>query len=141
MKCFLFWLSQSLSKFLGAIAVVGVLASSSSALPVTETVRGKTGGSVDSKNCGFVGNKPSHTMTVAQRMDYMKMFVEAQGGQPTLLIVGPKRDDSFCVLGDASSGLNPEISGVWEPGNYQVYVGDREGGQHPFTLRILTEKN
>jgi hypothetical protein len=52
------------------------------------------------------------------------------------LIKGPGDKDSFCILADGNSGLEPEISGVWEPGQYQIYVGDRHGGQYPFKLRI-----
>ena len=107
----------------------------------TQTVRGNTGGSVESKNCGFVGATPSHTISLSERIDYLRMLVEADGGKPTLLVIGPKAEDSFCVLGDLSAGLNPEISGVWEPGNYQVYVGDRSGETHQFTLSISTDKN
>ena len=106
-----------------------------------QKVEGNSGGSVDSKNCGFVGATPSYTMSLSQRVDYMRMQVEANGGQPTLLIVGPKDEDSFCVLGDNSTGLKPEISGVWEAGTYQFYVGDRNGERHQFTLNIFTDKN
>jgi hypothetical protein len=65
--------------------------------------------------------------------------VEAAGGQPTLLVVGPNSGDSFCVLGDETSGLKPEISGVWEAGNYQIYVGDRTQNRHKFILNISTD--
>ena len=128
-------------EFFTAIAVLGFLAPIVMAAPATQAIKGRTGGNVDSKNCGFVAPKPSYTMSLSQRMDYMRMFVDAQGGQPTLLIVGPKTNDRFCVLGDSGTGLKPEISGVWEPGNYSVYVGDRYGEQHPFTLQIITSKN
>ena len=106
-----------------------------------QKISGNTGGSVDSKNCGFIATTPSYTMSLSQRADYMRLLVEANGGQPTLLIVGPKKEDSFCVLGDMSTGLKPEISGVWEAGTYQVYVGDRKGERHQFVLNIFTTKN
>lgn len=106
-----------------------------------QTIQGNSGGPIDSKNCGFVAATPSYTLSLSKRMDYMRMFVQANGGQPTLLVIGPKQEDSFCVLGDLSAGLNPEISGVWEAGTYQVYVGDRAGEQHQFTLKISTQQN
>ena len=109
--------------------------------PQNQTIRGNSGGPIDSKNCGFVAATPSYTVSLSERMDYMRILVETNGGQPTLLIIGPKAEDSFCVLGDMNAGLKPEISGVWEPGTYQVYVGDRSGGRHRFTLNISTEKN
>ena len=78
-------------------------------------------------------------MNLEERMDYMRLTVEASGGQPTLLVVGPNTGDSFCVLGDEMSGLKPEISGVWEAGFYQIYVGDRTNEQHKFSLNISTK--
>ena len=106
-----------------------------------QTIQGNTGGSIKSDNCGFIAATPIHTISLSQRIDYLRMLVQADGGQPTLLVVGPKAEDSFCVLGDLSAGLNPEISGVWEPGTYQVYVGDRSGERHQFSLSIFTDKN
>lgn len=111
------------------------------AAPLDNQIRGSSGGSVESKNCGFIAATPSYTISLSERTDYLRMLVEANGGKPTLLVIGPKAEDSFCVLGDLSAGLNPEISGVWEPGTYQVYVGDRSGESHQFTLSISTDKN
>ena len=111
------------------------------AAPLNTQIQGSSGGSVASKNCGFIGARPNYTISLSERTDYLRMLVEADGGKPTLLVIGPKAEDSFCVLGDLSAGLNPEISGVWEPGNYQVYIGDRSGEAHQFTLSISTNKN
>ncbi len=102
------------------------------------TIRGQTGGSIDSQGCGFIANRPNHQINLVERVDYMRLTVQATGGQPTLLVLGPNPGDSFCVLGDEVSGLKPEISGVWEPGNYQIYIGDRSGSQHQFVLDIST---
>lgn len=104
-----------------------------------QTVSGQTGGEIDSKGCGFIAKSPNHVMTLPERIDYMRLTVKAAGGQPTLLVLGPNSGDSFCVLGDDISGLNPEISGVWEPGKYQIYVGDRVGKNYQFTLNISTD--
>jgi hypothetical protein len=106
-----------------------------------QTIQGNSGGPIDSKNCGFVATTPSYTLALSERIDYMRMIVQANGGQPTLLVIGPKQEDSFCVLGDLNAGLNPEISGVWEAGTYNVYIGDRSGERHQFTLQISTEQN
>ena len=104
-----------------------------------ETIKGQSGGSIDSKGCGFIAKSPNYTMNLPQRIDYMRLTVETAGGQPTLLVLGPNPGDSFCVLGDKTSGLKPEISGVWEAGQYQIYVGDRIGDKYQFILNILTE--
>jgi len=104
-----------------------------------QTIEGLSGGFTDSQGCGFISDTPSYEMNLESRMDYMRLTVEAAGGQPTLLVVGPNSGDSFCVLGDEISGLKPEISGVWEPGSYQIYVGDRTNTQHKFVLDISTD--
>ena len=105
----------------------------------SQIVEGQSGGSVDSQGCGFISTIPNHEIDLSQRVDYMRLTVQADGGQPTLLVLGPNSGDSFCVLGDEVSGLNPEISGVWEPGNYEIYVGDRSGKRHQFVLNISTD--
>ncbi|MEL6929474.1 MAG: hypothetical protein AAFO95_12665 [Cyanobacteria bacterium J06600_6] len=102
------------------------------------TIEGMSGGFTDSQGCGFIGDTPSYEMNLESRIDYMRFTVETSGGQPTLLVVGPNSGDSFCVLGDEISGLKPEISGVWEPGSYQIYVGNRTNTQHKFVLDIST---
>ena len=102
------------------------------------TIEGQSGGSTDSQGCGFIGDRPNYEMNLEQKADYMHFSVQTDGGQPTLLVLGPDPDDSFCVLGDEVSGLKPEISGVWEAGSYKIYVGDRNGENHKFTLNIST---
>ena len=107
--------------------------------PGDRTIEGLSGGSIDSQGCGYIANIPSYEMNLATKIDYLRFTVEAAAGQPTLLVVGPNPSDSFCVLGDETSGLKPEISGVWEPGNYQIYVGNRTSEQHKFILDISTD--
>jgi hypothetical protein len=103
-----------------------------------KTIEGLSGGSTDSHGCGFIPDSPSYKMNLKTRIDYLRFTVESNGGQPTLLVVGPNSGESFCVLGDQKSGLEPEISGVWEAGYYQIYVGDRTQGRHKFILDIST---
>jgi hypothetical protein len=105
-----------------------------------QTIQGRSGGSIDSKGCGFIAEQPNHIIQLSQRVDYMRLSVKASGGHPTLLVLGPNSGDSFCVLGDRVSGLKPEMSGVWEAGEYKIYVGDRVGENYSFTLNISTEK-
>ena len=105
----------------------------------TKTVQGRTGGPINSKGCGYIASSPNHVINIPKRVDYMRLTVQASGGQPTLLVKGPSSKDSFCVLGDAASGFKPEMSGVWEPGKYKVYIGDLSGKNHPFTLNISTK--
>jgi hypothetical protein len=104
----------------------------------SKTIEGLSGGSTDSHGCGFIPDNPSYKMNLKTRIDYLRFTVESTGGQPTLLVLGPNSGESFCVLGDQKSGLEPEISGVWEAGYYQIYVGDRTQERHKFTLDIST---
>jgi hypothetical protein len=101
---------------------------------------GTSGGSVDSKGCGFISQSPSQIIKVTERIDYLRLRVQSNGGKPTLLIKGPSKGDRFCALADGMSSNNPEISGVWEPGTYQIFVGDLNGSQHPYTLNVSKQK-
>ena len=105
----------------------------------TQTIQGQTGGPINSKGCGYIASSPNHVINIPTRVDYMRLTVQANGGKPTLLVKGPSSKDSFCVLGDAASGFKPEMSGVWEPGKYQIYIGDLSGSNHQFTLSISTK--
>ena len=112
----------------------------SAELAMALAIQGNSGGSINSKDCGFIASSPHHTMRLNHRMDYMRLTVKAKGGQPTLLIVEPKTGRRFCALGDQRAGLVPEISGSWEPGEYKVYVGERTRNRYQFTLRISTTR-
>lgn len=105
-----------------------------------QQINGVSGGSVKTPDCGNIGIQPNYTLNLSQKVDYLKVNVQATGGQPTLLIQGPGANDRFCILGDGNSGLKPELSGVWEAGKYLIYVGDRSNSQHQFTLNISTQK-
>ena len=123
------------------IASLNTFGSSTLTSAVAQTnqiIEGQSGGSTDSQGCGFIGDRPNYEINLEQKADYMHFSVQTDGGQPTLLVLGPDPDDSFCVLGDEVSGLKPEISGVWEAGSYKIYVGDRNGENHKFTLNIST---
>jgi hypothetical protein len=98
-----------------------------------------TSGGQKNSNCGYISQTPNQVVRVtADKIDYLRLGVQSTTGEPTLLIDGP--GGRFCVLADKASGDNPEISGVWLRGNYSVYVGDRTGGKHPYTLYI-TQQN
>lgn len=105
-----------------------------------QNLKGKTGGGIDSKDCGYINSQPNHIINLIKKVDYLRVTLKANGGQPTLLILGPGSADRFCVLGDLNSGVNPEISGVWEAGKYIIYVGDLTNSNHDFTLNISTKK-
>lgn len=101
------------------------------------SVQGHSGGAVDSKGCGFIAAAPNHAIDITDRIDYMRLSVQAAGGEPTLLVDGP--GGRFCMLAEDSE-QNPQISGVWLPGRYSVYIGDRQGTKHQYTLNISQQK-
>jgi hypothetical protein len=97
----------------------------------TIVLNGNSSGSLDSKDCGFINGSPNHVLNIQERIDYMRVTVKGQGGQTTLLIDGPA--GRFCAL--ATDNI-AEISGFWNPGLYKVFVGDRSGTSHPFTIQF-----
>ncbi|MCS6942985.1 MAG: hypothetical protein RMI92_09465 [Geminocystis sp.] len=99
-------------------------------------IRGMTGGEKNSGDCGFIADKPNHILQLPQKVYSLSITVEAEGGKPSLLVIGPTDKERFCVLGDTTLGRKPEIKGVWLPGRYLIYVGEMEGNRYPFTLRI-----
>ncbi len=100
------------------------------------TTQGQSGGGVNSNDCGFVPSNPQKVIQVTEKMNYLRLTLESQGGTPTLLIDGP--DGRFCIL--ANSGDQPSLSGVWMPGEYKIYVGDEQGQSHSYTLRLSSER-
>lgn len=88
---------------------------------------GTSGGPNDSRDCGYIAGPPNLQIQLTQQFTYLRFTVQG-AGQPTLLIEGP--GGRFCGLG------KPEIAGLWKPGLYNIYVGDRTQAQHPFTLSV-----
>ncbi|HEY9890252.1 MAG TPA: hypothetical protein V6D37_00280 [Candidatus Sericytochromatia bacterium] len=99
------------------------------------TVTGTSGGSQASKGCGMIGATPNYVVNLANNFNYLRFTVQG-AGQPTLLIQGP--NGSSCV--QAVPGGNIEVPGYWEKGSYSIYVGDRAGTQHPYTLTITQKR-
>ncbi len=97
------------------------------------TVTGTSGGSQTSKGCGMIGGTPNHVVTLTENFNYLRFKVQS-AGQPTLLIEGPS--GTSCVQADKFSGGIIQAPGYWEKGSYQIYIGDRAGGQNPYTLSL-----
>ncbi len=100
-------------------------------------VSGTSGGSQASKGCGMIGATPNYVVNLATNFNYLRFSVQS-AGQPTLLIKAP--NGSSCVQADSLSGGKIEAPGYWEKGSYAIYIGDRAGGQHPYTLRITQQR-
>lgn len=98
-------------------------------------MNGISGGS-RSSDCGFIGDRPNEQITISpqyvEQSGYLRISVAA-GGSPTLLIDGPS--GRFCSTGQG--GRSPQHVGVWPAGTYNIYVGDRQGQSHPYSLQIV----
>lgn len=116
------------------LAVGSVVASNAQVVPIASTfqpdpnpIASGTSGGGRSSDCGFIAAAPNQVIQLSEPVPYLRFRVQG-GGQPTLLIEGP--GGRFCGLAE------PEISGFWQPGSYNIYVGDRDRGQHPYTLSV-----
>ncbi|MGB2924505.1 MAG: hypothetical protein WBB82_04335 [Limnothrix sp.] len=101
--------------------------------PFNGVIKGNAGGNVDSAGCGWMGSAPNHTFTVSNAgIVSMKLSVtDANGGstQPYTLMIKSATDPNaapFCAIADSFSNAKAEIGGVWNPGTYQVFVGNFE---------------
>lgn len=134
-----FWVTATLATIVFSVTATRLLAET---ITVTGdfsaplTTQGQSGGGVNSNDCGFVPNSPQEVIKVTEKVNYLRLSVETQGGNPTLLVDGP--DGRFCIL--ANSGDQPSLSGVWMPGEYKIYVGDEQGQSHSYTLRLSNQR-
>ncbi|ERT06122.1 hypothetical protein M595_3936 [Lyngbya aestuarii BL J] len=101
------------------------------------TAAGTSGGESNSGDCGFVAATPNHIIDIAEDLPYVVIKVQTSGA-PTLLIEGPA--GRYCVLPEGGGG-NLQFSGYAPSGTYNIYVGDREQGQHSYNLSILGRAN
>lgn len=84
---------------------------------------------------GFIDTAPDHKITLSKSFSYLKMQVKSSG-DTILLLRGP--GGSWCS--DDVSDRNPEISGDWQAGTYEIWVGSyEEKASFPYLL-IVTEK-
>ena len=87
--------------------------------------------------CNSPNNQPEAvTIQVTGGLTSLNFDVSGNGGQPTLRVVNKSNGDETCVMADNLSGSQVELSAAWDNGTYAVYVGDRNGEAHTFTLSI-----
>ena len=133
MKLFNFVTAFSLSTLL-SLAPVALAQRVVPGQPVSAA--GTSGGTVDSGDCGYIADSPNHVIEVSEDLPYWRITVET-GGAPTLLIQGPV--GRYCVLPTGSGGML-QFSGYGTQGTYQLFIGDRNQGQHPYTLSISDQR-
>jgi hypothetical protein len=101
-------------------------------------VEGQSGGSQASV-CGNIPNAPHQQVQVTEAFTSLR-FQVSSSPTSTLLVRGSD-GQTHCVMADRYSGGTIELPGLWDPGQYSVFVGEQGGGQHPFTLSIIQSGN
>lgn len=95
----------------------------------------KTSGrkSTETGDCiGFIDKEPDHKITLTKPFRYLKLQVKSSG-DTILLVRGP--GGIWC--NDDASDRNPEISGDWLEGTYEVWVGSyEENASFPYLLQV-----
>lgn len=124
---------------IGGLPVFGQpVAISSPFQPDPMVLQGTSGGGQVSSNCGNISATPNHTIQLNNDFPYLRFSLQGSG-QPTLLIRLPNGTTS-CISADSASG-RINAPGYWEQGSYALYVGDRSGGQHSYTLSVTQRRN
>jgi hypothetical protein len=92
--------------------------------PNPEVIRGLSGGTRATPDCGYVkaADAPDYVVTLTKPFTALKASVQASG-DVTMLIEGPNGR----VCSDDVNGLMPEISGSALAGTYNVWIGDYVG--------------
>lgn len=80
---------------------------------------------------GSPSHSPSHTLNIKQPFGFLSLKVFANNA--TLLVKGP--DGSYC-----REGNNPELSGAWVNGSYQIWVSSQSGDRFSYRLSISETK-
>jgi hypothetical protein len=132
MKTLARWLSLPIaiglvSATLGSAVAETIQLSPGFAEPKTSS--GNSGGAIATGNCGYISNTPNHQLVLADDFDYLRVIVGNADGL-TLLVRGPGGE--FCAP------LDPQQSGYWQKGTYEIFVGDRATAGNPYTLSIST---
>jgi len=99
------------------------------------TTEGTSNSDRDSGDCGYVSQAPDEVIKVTERINYMQIRVKGEKENPNLLIQGPEQ--RFCILGD--QGKATSMSGVWMPGQYKIYIGQKQGESSQYTLDLSTQ--
>lgn len=107
--------------------------------PDPQRSRGETGGSRDARSygkacVGTIDTTPDHRLTVTSALN-LRIFVESTTDS-TLVVVGPNR--TWCD-DDSHGDLDAEVSGVFAPGQYQIFVGTNGNQNGNYTI-TLTEQ-
>ena len=122
------------------LAAVLSTAAAAQAEPVVRTpiaapieITGRTGGSAAS-TCGNINPAAGQVVQVTESFTSLNFEVQSQGDY-TLLITGPNGFEE-CVFAHNYDGGVIQAPGLLNQGEYQLFVGDRRGERHPYTIVI-----
>ena len=125
------------------LALAAVVSTSSAAIAQPSTTRtplstpvelsGQTGGS-QSSACGNINPSAGQRVQVTESFAALDFEVQSKGNY-TLLIRGPGGFEE-CVFAHNYDGGVIKSPGLLNQGEYRVFVGDRNGESHPYTLSI-----
>ncbi|MEM9151425.1 MAG: hypothetical protein AAGB19_13345 [Cyanobacteria bacterium P01_F01_bin.3] len=96
-------------------------------------VTGQTGGN-DRSACGNINRSRGQTIRITEPFASLSFEVKSQGDY-TLLITGANGFRE-CVFAHNYDGGVIQAPGLLDQGVYRVFVGDRSGESHPYTLSI-----
>lgn len=123
-----------------ATLAAGALGSAASAQSIARTplsapveLTGVSGGR-ESSVCGNINTATAQRISVAEAFASLNFEVQSQGDY-TLLITGPNGFKE-CVFAHNYDGGVIQAPGLLNQGEYQVFIGDRKGESHPYTLSI-----
>lgn len=115
----------------GSAAMAQTVASTPLSAPVE--MSGQTGGTQASA-CGNIDPSGGQRVRVTESFAALDFEVESRGNY-TLLIKGPGGFEE-CVFAHNYDGGVLKSPGLLNQGEYRVFVGDRDGERHPYTLSI-----
>jgi hypothetical protein len=106
--------------------------------PDPQVYTGKAGGDVPVQSIatsgangqcqGLTGQRPNHALTVQKNFGLLSLKVSGNANL-SLLVKGP--DGVYC-----RSGKDPEVSGAWVAGSYEIWVGTPNGDRIDYQLSI-----
>jgi hypothetical protein len=104
----------------------------------SQILTGNSGGSVTRDSCGITKSKPDHTITLQDRFNFLRIAAQTSEATSTLWIVSSDSNTGLCAYGENQGDTSVvELSGLWIPGTYDIYVGEiaTETSQ-PFCLTL-----
>ncbi|NJN76303.1 MAG: hypothetical protein HC796_09045 [Synechococcaceae cyanobacterium RL_1_2] len=104
----------------------------------SQILTGTSGGSVTRDSCGITKSKPDHIITIQDRFNFLRIAAQTSEASSTLWIVSSDSNTGLCAYGENQGDRSVvELSGLWIPGTYDIYVGETATDTtQPFCLTL-----